>query len=59
MQMFRHWFFISENIALQARGLGESSQVSDWFEKNYNSKQLDKEKSSLHSIYCERPSWIC
>ena len=37
--------FISENIAVQSRGLGETRQIHQWFEKNYDSKAVEKEKT--------------
>ena len=37
--------FIAENIAIQSRGLGESNQIRDWFDKNYNNKQFEEEKA--------------
>jgi hypothetical protein len=37
--------FISENIALQSRGLGETHQIQEWFEQNYNAKAFEKEKT--------------
>ena len=37
--------FIAENIAIQSRGLGETNQIRDWFDKNLNHKQLEQEKA--------------